>query len=57
LADSLSALDNFAPLRLVDGVAQKKKIDEFVKSRCTVMPDLIRHPEHIEMTGFRLSPE
>jgi hypothetical protein len=20
------------------------------------MPDLIRHPEHIEITGFRLSP-
>jgi hypothetical protein len=33
------------------------KTDEFVKSPNTVMPDLIRHPEFIEITGFRLSPE
>jgi len=41
------------------------KIDELVKSPKTVMPDpgsspgqaLIRHPEVIEFTGFRLSPE
>jgi hypothetical protein len=33
------------------------KLDEFVKSPEIVMPDLIRHPEHIEFTGFRLSPE
>jgi len=32
-------------------------LDEFVKSSEIVMPDLIRHPEHIEFTGFRLSPE
>jgi hypothetical protein len=32
-------------------------IDGLVKSRKNVMPDLIRHPEHIEITGFRLSPE
>jgi hypothetical protein len=39
--------------------------DGFVKSPKTVMPDLIpakdgifdRHPELIEITGFRLSPE
>jgi len=33
------------------------KEDEFVKSLRIVMPDLIRHPELIEFTGFRLSPE
>ena len=32
-------------------------IDEFVKSPKTVMPDLIRHPKLIEITGFLLSPE
>ncbi|MEA1947656.1 MAG: hypothetical protein U9N83_10200 [Thermodesulfobacteriota bacterium] len=30
------------------------KVDGFVKSPNTVMPDLIRHPELIEITGFRL---
>ena len=29
-------------------------LDELVKSPNTVMPDLIRHPELIEITGFRL---
>ena len=33
------------------------KINGLVKSPKTVMPDLIRHPEVIEFTGFRLSPE
>jgi len=32
-------------------------LDELIKSSKTVMPDLIRHPEVIEFTGFRLSPE
>jgi len=32
-------------------------IDNPVKSLEIVMPDLIRHPERIEITGFRLSPE
>jgi hypothetical protein len=31
--------------------------DGFAKSPRIVMPDLIRHPEQIEFTGFRLSPE
>ncbi|WP_419657828.1 hypothetical protein [Desulfosarcina variabilis] len=31
--------------------------DELVKSSGFVMPDLIRHPEHIEKTGFRPTPE
>jgi hypothetical protein len=31
--------------------------DNHVKSLEIVMPDLIRHPERIEITGFRLSPE
>ncbi|MDI6687229.1 MAG: hypothetical protein QME06_03310 [Desulfobacterales bacterium] len=31
--------------------------DGLVKSLEIVMPDLIRHPERIEFTGFRLSPE
>jgi hypothetical protein len=33
------------------------KFDGIVKSPTTVMPDLIRHPEDTEITGFRLSPE
>ena len=41
------------------------KVDAFVKSLKTVIPDpgsgpgqaLIRYPEVIEFTGFRLSPE
>jgi hypothetical protein len=32
-------------------------LDGLVKSPKTVMPDLIRHPEVIGFTGFRLSPE
>jgi hypothetical protein len=32
-------------------------LDGLVKSPKPVMPDLIRHPEVIEFTGFRLSPE
>jgi hypothetical protein len=32
-------------------------LDGLVKSLEIVMPDLIRHPERIEITGFRLSPE
>jgi len=35
----------------------KPIIDELVKSPLIVMPDLIRHPEHIDFTGFRRSPE
>jgi hypothetical protein len=33
------------------------KVDELVKSPKTLMPDLIRHPELVEFTGFQLSPE
>jgi hypothetical protein len=34
------------------------EINIFTKSHPTVMPDLIRHPELLENTGFRrLSPE
>jgi hypothetical protein len=33
------------------------KYDSFVKSPQIVMPDLIRHPEGVDITGFRLSPE
>jgi hypothetical protein len=33
------------------------KINGLVKSPKTVMLDLIRHPEVIEFTGFRLSPK
>jgi len=36
---------------------RESKIDGLVKSLKIVMPDLIRHPERIEFTGFRLSPE
>jgi hypothetical protein len=35
----------------------QSNFDGLVKSPKTVMPDLIRHPELIEITGFRLSPE
>ena len=31
--------------------------EELVKSPKTVIPDLIRYPEVVEFTGFRLSPE
>jgi len=31
--------------------------DELVKSPLFVIPDLIRHPEAVDFTGFRLSPE
>jgi hypothetical protein len=33
------------------------KLDKIVKNPKFVMPDLIRHPEVIVITGFRLSPE
>jgi len=45
------------------GHAQRRRLrrvllfDGFVKSPKFVMPDLIRHPESTEITGFRLSPE
>jgi hypothetical protein len=32
-------------------------IDGIAKSPKFVMPDLIRHPENVEITGFRPSPE
>jgi hypothetical protein len=32
-------------------------LDEPVKSPFAVIPDLIRDPEVVEITGFRLSPE
>jgi hypothetical protein len=38
-------------------MVEKWNIDGFVKSPLFVMPDLIRHPELIEFTGFQLSPE
>jgi hypothetical protein len=44
--------------------AMLSNLDAFVKSPQIVMPDLIRYPEHIELTGFQptndvgsLSPE
>jgi len=33
------------------------KVDLLVKNLKAVMPDLIRHSEVVELTGFRLSPE
>jgi len=33
------------------------KYDEALKHLQIVMPDLIRHPECLDYTGFRLSPE
>ena len=32
-------------------------LDGLAKSLVTVMPDLIRHPELFEITGFGLPPE
>jgi len=32
-------------------------LDGFVQSPIIVMPDLIRHPEPVEFTGFRLPPD
>ena len=40
-----------------DKNASTSKLDAFVKSLKTVIPDLIRGPEVVEFTGFRLSPE
>jgi len=37
-------------------IYRRSKNDGLVKSNETVMPDLIRHPEPLEITGFRLSP-
>ena len=36
---------------------KRLKLDNPVKSAEFVMPDLIRHPESIEVTGFRPTPE
>jgi hypothetical protein len=38
-------------------ICDRFNYDGFLKSRRIVMPDLIRHPEPINITGFRLSPE
>jgi len=35
----------------------KMKIDELVKSQLGRHPGESRGPEHLEMTGFRLSPK
>ncbi|MBW1804698.1 MAG: hypothetical protein JRJ85_28730, partial [Deltaproteobacteria bacterium] len=35
--------------------SMSSELDDFVGSLEIVMPDSIRHPEHIEFTGFRLS--
>jgi hypothetical protein len=37
--------------------APNSNTNGFVKTPRIVMPDLIRHTEPIEFTGFRLSPE
>ncbi len=50
-----SFLENFAPCIL--GFLSGIRFDGLVKSPRLVMPDLIRHPEHIENTGFRPTPE
>jgi hypothetical protein len=35
----------------------KSKDDAFAKSSQIVMPDLIRHPEVLDFTEFRISPQ
>jgi hypothetical protein len=35
----------------------RRNCDGLVKSPKIVMPDLIRHQEHTDIAGFRLSPE
>ena len=39
---------------LINRFFKKLKFDELVKSPKTVMPDLIRHPEVVEITGLAL---
>jgi hypothetical protein len=38
-------------------VTQQFYLESVYKCAFSVMPDLIRHPEGLESTGFRLSPE
>jgi hypothetical protein len=38
-------------------VPKMPKVGKKPEPRKVVMPDLIRHPEEIEFTGFRFSPE
>jgi hypothetical protein len=38
----------------IAGKAQYSKFDGLLKSPQIVMPDLIRHPERADITGFRL---
>jgi len=54
-----SGLADYSGVAAADDRMDNKQMskDGFVKSPKTVMPDLIRHPEVIVFTGFRLSPE
>jgi len=54
-ANYASFLKNFVPY--ISDFLSGIKFDGVVKSPKLVMPDLIRHPEHIENTGFRPTPE
>jgi len=51
----ISVNRNFTITQL--SIFPEPNIDGLVKRLKTVVPDLIRHPELIEFTGFRLSPE
>jgi hypothetical protein len=44
-------------LAMDGGLNKEILLDRLVKSPLIVMTDLIRHPEPIEFTGFRLPPE
>ncbi|BBO76277.1 hypothetical protein DSCW_36940 [Desulfosarcina widdelii] len=46
--DGIGSMDDGCGTREEDSF---RKFDEFAKSAALVMPDLIRHPELIEMTG------
>jgi len=53
----LTLLSNSVMVGAVAFIFSTFIIDDFVKSPKFVMPDLIRHPESTEITGFRLPPE
>jgi hypothetical protein len=49
--------DHIACMKSTGPKISTSKEDGLVKSPALVVPDLIQHPEHIEITGCRPSPE
>ncbi|MDI6765047.1 MAG: hypothetical protein QME83_18755, partial [Thermodesulfobacteriota bacterium] len=52
LFDSVGIILKFIPVEF-----KRIYLESVYKCTFPVMPDLIRHPEGLERTGFRLSPE